>query len=148
VTVSHASQRRLGLTGIAARVICFGSYVSEPVEQEYQRAIVYWSKEAYSNVSVDSVNLKYTVNSCIFGFSNNSTNSSQVIPNTCAGGCGGIQTPLTTNMFQRNASMYQYCLSSNSFLTNSDQCSECLSNQKNETILANCITSRFPPLMI
>jgi hypothetical protein len=109
------------------------------------RALAYLLKEAYPDVSVEPVNLEYAVKSCIFGFSNSSTNNSGTTSNICTKECGGIQTLLPVKYSQGNASLYQYCLDSSPFLTDADQCSGCLSNQKNKIVLANCMSFYSSP---
>lgn len=90
------------------------------------------------------VNMKFTVDWCVFGYPDN---NNLTAANQCADICGGsddsTKKALTDRLLQTNATLqYQYCKDENeAFSETAQSCMECLEKVPNSKILANCMLS-------
>ena len=84
---------------------------------------------------VRSVNMKYTVQICLFI---NTTDTSGMP--ACDTACNPLQTVLETSWFTTPmATQYNYCdIDSGSFPANADTCASCLQGKPGSVVLGNC----------
>lgn len=82
-----------------------------------------------------SVNMKYTVETCLF---NNITDTSGMP--ACDNACNPLQTVLETSWFTTPmATQYNYCdIDSGSFPANAGGCASCLQGKPGSVVLGNC----------
>ena len=96
------------------------------------------------------VNMRFTIDWCIFGYQNNSPNGTQAMSkcnNVCSGPGTGMQAALTTLLHTNTSTQYDYCDEGGAaFTENVDDCIQCLTTVPSSTTLATCKPERFPSL--
>ncbi len=98
-----------------------------------------WSS---TNLSFVIDNLRYALDTCLFGFAN----SSDFVSSPCAtdSSCGPLRTSLESDNLTQSSSEFGYCTADNSaFLGASNgRCTNCLRDTDNQVYFANCKYSK------
>lgn len=116
---------------IRRRTTSIGSYVRDLIK----RTCFTSSESPTNHALVRSVNMKYTVQVCLF---TNTTDTSGMP--ACDTACNPVQTVLETSWFTTPmATQYNYCdIDSGSFPANADTCASCLRGKPGSVVLGNC----------
>lgn len=95
-----------------------------------------------------SVNIRYTLSSCLYGFpNNNSVHKTEARPQ-CADSCSTLSDAIETNLATpSNATTYDYCHDS-TFQSNVDACASCYNVVQNQRYLSNCKVHVLPLVIV
>ncbi len=107
------------------------------------RQSLYIRRKAHANALSPVVNMKYTLQHCVFD-----SKDDAAVYTSCSPKCDSLQTVLRTKWGKAEAPLYRYCeLDGGSFPQNADACATCLRTISAAQVLANCKLSSSTALI-